>query len=138
PLKYLKSLTGLLADSPQLALRRFDRYRDQLQADFFTIASRSGKPRDLRWLKCEWQEERRLVRETESKLTTLLVGVSISFEAVEGGDMEEVEAVSDVRSASAVFHYRDGRWGTGGRVLFNLTPDAAVQRLTDAFTPLDQ
>ncbi len=40
--------------------------------------------------------------------------------------MEGVEAVSMIRDGSAVFHAQDGRWGTGGRVLFNVEPRTAA------------
>ena len=57
---------------------------------------------------------------------TLFCCVNVSFEAIEGGDMEGVEAVSMIRDGSAVFHAREGRWGTGGKVLFNVTPQTAA------------
>ncbi|HYO25559.1 MAG TPA: hypothetical protein VEQ85_11500, partial [Lacipirellulaceae bacterium] len=55
-----------------------------------------------------------------------LVGVTVSFEAVAGGGMEEVEAVGNLRAATAVFVHRGGRWTTDGRVVFNLSPEAAL------------
>jgi hypothetical protein len=57
-----------------------------------------------------------------------LVGVIISFEAIEGGGMEDVEAVGNLRSATAVFVYRDGAWGTDGRAIFNLDPAESLER----------
>lgn len=41
--------------------------------------------------------------------------------------MEDVEAVSMIRAATAVFHCKQGRWGTGGRILFNMSPEVAAQ-----------
>jgi hypothetical protein len=54
----------------------------------------------------------------------------VSFEAVEGGGMEEVEAVSNVRAATAEFLYDGTRWCTAGRVYFNLAPSATVKYLS--------
>jgi hypothetical protein len=64
------------------------------------------------------------------------VAVNISFEAIEGGDMEDVAAVSNIRDAAAVFHYQKGNWGTGGRALFNMNPNDALDRLQGQFEPL--
>lgn len=133
----LKKLASLFsADSPDLALRRFAQHSATLTADFFQRAAASGKPRGLKWIRCDWLPEQKLVRERESGLLTLLVGINLHFEAVEGGDMEDVAAVSSVRDACAVFHYQKGRWGTGGRVLFNMHPAAAAERLADSYEPV--
>ena len=76
-------------------------------------------------------------REVESGLLTAFAAVEIRFEAVEGGDMEEVEAVGTVRDAAALFHYKDGSWGTGGRALFNMNPADALERLNDQYEPIE-
>jgi len=115
----LKSLQKREADT---AIRNFRTQREQLEAKFFDIASRLGKPRDLRWLDCDWLDRVTFGREVDSGLLTAFVAVEIRFEAVEGGDMEEVEAVGTVRDAAALFHYKDGSWGTGGRRGNSSTP----------------
>ena len=96
----------------------------------------SGKPRGLRWVHCEWQQPVSFGRDVRSRLLTAFVSVEIHFEAVEGGDMEDVEAVSTIRDACAVFHYRTGHWGTGGKALFNMNPGEAIERLAGQFTPV--
>ncbi len=64
--------------------------------------------------------------------------MTVHFEPIPGGGMEEVSAARLPRSAAALFHHRPsawwafwsaGRWGTGGRVLFNHTPEAAAERI---------
>jgi hypothetical protein len=50
--------------------------------------------------------------------------------------MEDVEAVSTIRDAAAVFHYRGGQWGTGGKALFNMNPADAITRLEGQFEPV--
>jgi hypothetical protein len=40
--------------------------------------------------------------------------------------MEDVEAVGNLRAASAVFRSQRGVWQTDGRALFNLNPSEAV------------
>jgi hypothetical protein len=50
--------------------------------------------------------------------------------------MEDLEAVGHFREASAVFHYQNGTWGTGGKALFNMGPIDAVQRLAGQYEPV--
>ncbi len=118
------------------ALRTFRLERERLEARFFDMASRLGKPRGLKWLDCDWLEGVTYGRDLKTGLLTAFVAVNIRFEAIEGGDMEEVEAVGMVRDAAAVFHYRRGRWGTGGRVLFNMNPQDALTRLGTQYEPV--
>jgi len=98
----------------------------QLRALFFQTAGSSGKPRGLRWKECQWSDQIEWVRDKQTRQLLALVGVTISFEAVEGGEMEGVEAVGNLRDASAVFAF-DGDWKTSGRVIFNLNPAQAVE-----------
>ena len=114
------------SNSPKRMLQMFDRERQNLQQDFFHAAAASGKPRGLRWKNCDWLATYVLVNDEATGTLTLFRGVNVSFEAIEGGDMEGVEAVSMIRDGSAVFHAREGRWGTGGKVLFNVTPQTAA------------
>ncbi|HVJ69510.1 MAG TPA: hypothetical protein VM510_16150 [Caulifigura sp.] len=117
----------------EAARRLFKLRREMLEAKFFELASQGGKPRGLVWKECDWQEPVTFARDLESGLLTAFVGVEIHFEAVEGGDMEDVEAVSTIRDAAAVFHYRAGQWGTGGKALFNMNPQDAITRLEGQF-----
>ena len=140
-------LLGLLLVAPQLA-RRFRRrqevsavclfrmQREQLEAKFFDLARGRGIPRDLRWVDCEWLPEVTWGRSIEDGMLTAFVGVNIRFEAIEGGDMEDVEAVGLVRDAAAIFHFQDGRWGTGGRAMFNMDPVDAIDRLSGQYEPV--
>lgn len=118
------------------ALRQFRIRRELLEAKFFERASSLGKPRGVRWLDCNWQESVKFARDRKTGLLTAFVAVNISFEAIEGGDMEDVEHVGLVRDAAAVFHYQKGRWGTGGRALFNMNPTDALSRLESQYEPV--
>ena len=140
-------MLGLLLGAPRLA-RRFRRrqevsavdlfrmQREQLEAKFFDLARGRGIPRDLRWVDCEWLPEVTWGRAIEDGMLTAFVGVNIRFEAIEGGDMEDVEAVGLVRDAAAIFHFQDGRWGTGGRAMFNMDPVDAIDRLSGQYEPV--
>mgnify|MGYP001159843474 FL=1 len=140
-------MLGLLLAAPGLA-RRFRRrqevsavdlfrmQREQLEAKFFDLARGRGIPRDLRWVECDWLPEVTWGRAIEDGMLTAFVGVNIRFEAIEGGDMEDVEAVGLVRDAAAIFHFQDGRWGTGGRAMFNMDPVDAIDRLSGQYEPV--
>jgi hypothetical protein len=118
------------------ALRQFRLQREQLEAQFFQVAASLGKPRGLRWQACDWQDSVAFARDLKSGMLAAFVGVNIRFEAIEGGDMEGVEAVAMVRDAAALFHYHHGRWGTGGRALFNMNPAGALMHLKGQFEPV--
>jgi hypothetical protein len=129
-------LTFLRRREAEAARKLFKVRREMLEAKFFELASQGGKPRGLIWKECDWQEPVTFARDLESGLLTAFVGVEIHFEAVEGGDMEDVEAVSTIRDAAAVFHFRAGQWGTGGKALFNMNPADAITRLQGQFEPV--
>ncbi len=118
------------------ALQLFRLRREMLEARFFDVARGLGKPRGLRWVECDWQNGVTFARDKQTGLLTAFVAVNIRFEAIEGGEMEDVAAVSTIRDAAAVFHYRDGVWGTGGRALFNMNPQDAVRQLSAQFSPI--
>ncbi len=124
------------ADGAQQARALFLRNRSQLQDDFFAAAADSGKPRGLRWKKCEWEQAVEFARERATGSLTALAGVVVAFEAVEGGDMEGVAAVGNLRNASAVFFFHAGRWRTTGKTVFNLNPDEALARFQNQYERL--
>lgn len=108
------------------ARQEFKLQRERLEAKFFALASSSGKPRGLRWTDCEFDNLVTYARDRKSGELSAFVGVTVSFEAIEGGLMEGVEAVGNLRAATAVFQYRGKGWDTQGRVMFNLNPSEAI------------
>lgn len=117
----------------QTAIDRWQAKEHVLKTQFLTLARTAGKPRGLQWAACEWTEAIVIARERETGLLTALVGLVVRFEAIAGGEMEGVEAASMPRDTTALFHYRKGRWGTGGRALFNMSPRDALERLAGQF-----
>ncbi len=101
--------------------------RERLQTLFFGAAAASGKPRGLRWKAIHWEPGVEFVRERRTGHVAALVGVTIEFEAVEGGEMEGVPAVADQKNASAVFFFHRGHWGTVGKAIFNMNPAEAIK-----------
>jgi hypothetical protein len=112
----------LLSARKQFAFRR-----EWLEAHFLTLAGKSGRPRGLEWSDGEFDNDVAFARDRVSGELRALVGVTISFAAIEGGGMEDVEAVGDLRAATAVFRFDGNEWTTDGRAVFNLNPTETIQ-----------
>ena len=110
------------------ARRMFALRREWLEAEFLSLASKSGKPRGLAWVNCVFENHETLARDRKTGELKAFVGVTISFDAIEGGGMEHVEAVGNLRAATAVFSYLNDRWTTDGVALFNVNPTEAIKR----------
>lgn len=108
------------------ARKEFHRQREWLEVRFLELADRSGTPRGLHWRNCEFENEVVYARDRRTGGLRAFVGMTVYFEAVEGGPMEGVEAVGRPRAATAVFCHRDGKWETDGRAIFNLNPVQAI------------
>lgn len=108
------------------AKRDFHLQRERLEAQFFKLASTTGKPRGLRWTDCDFENPVAYARDRKTGELSAFVACTISFEAIEGGPMEDVEAVGNLRAATSVFNYRAKAWSTQGRVMFNLNPAEAI------------
>jgi hypothetical protein len=118
------------------ATQQFHAQRSALESTFLTAAGATGKPRGLRWIGCRLDPTVLFAADRKSGQLYALAGATVSFEAVEGGGMEGVEAVGNLRYATAVFVHRGGEWTTDGRAIFNLEPAQAIERFGDALEPL--
>ncbi len=132
------AIGGCLAggESPQGAAQ-FQLRREWLEAEFLKLASRSGMPRGLAWVNCDFDDEVQFAKDRASGKLRALVAVTISFEAVEGGGMEDVEAVTNLRAATAVFFFDGRKWTTNGRALFNLNPSEAMRHYRHELETVD-
>ena len=90
------------------------------------MASSSGKPKGLRWTNCDFENDVAYARDRHTGELCAFVAVTISFEAIEGGLMEGVEAVGNLRAATAMFRTHRDHWQTEGRAIFNLNPAEAI------------
>lgn len=100
---------------------------------FLEKAAGSGTPRGLRWIGCDFDSDVEFLREKRRKRTVAIVGATIRFEAIEGGEMEEVAAVPLPRQGSAILFFERGVWSTEGRTIFNLRPAQVAERLSTEF-----
>jgi hypothetical protein len=126
-----------------LLIRRIDRARQDFTAhraafdeQFRVAAGATGKPRGLAWKKCELHGPLILARDRANGELIGLIAVTISFEALEGGGMEDVAAVGNLRAATAVFHWNSRGWTTQGRAVFNLEPREVLDRYADSLDPV--
>jgi len=109
------------------AKQTFHRRREWLEARFMTLASQSGKPRGLTWAECEFEDAVHFARDRQSGRFRALVGMTIRFEAVIGGDMEDNPNVKNLRAATAVFRREKNEWVTDGIAVFNLSPAQTIR-----------
>jgi hypothetical protein len=115
----------------------FRRNRINLEQDFYQAASAGGKPRGLAWKQCELADDGLVLgRDRANGELVGLVGVTISFEAIEGGGMEEVEAVGNLRAATAIFTWTGHEWTTPGKAVFNLEPHEVLARYAENLDPV--
>ena len=121
---------------PMVARALFPVQRPALEAEFFEAASRSGKPRGLRWVRCEFGEGLELARDKTTGELIGLLPVTIAFEAIPGSDMEGLPAVGNLRYASAVFTFANGKWTTAGRAVFNMNPAEALRHFAKVYEPV--
>lgn len=121
----------------KLAMLEFGEQRDRLEREFLQAAEATGKPRGLRWKQCDLRPGQLFAIDPQREELYALAGATISFEAIEGGGMEDVEAVGNLRFATAVFAHRQRRWTTDGRVIFNLEPQQALERFQNQLVPVD-
>jgi hypothetical protein len=126
----------LLARRVRQVEREFARNRKSLESKFFQAASGSGKPRGLAWKQCAFQDRVIFGRDRANGEIVGLVGVTIGFEAVAGGGMEDVEAVGNLRAATAVFIHNGREWTTQGKAIFNLEPPEVLERYRDSLVPI--
>jgi len=119
-----------------LATAEFARRRPTLQEDFRAAANVSGKPRGLRWKSCDFQDQLTLARDRANGQLIGLAGATIAFEAVAGGGMEQVEAVDNLRAATAILTWSGHEWTTTGKAAFNLEPQEVLQRYRESLAAI--
>ena len=129
---------SVFAHRVRRALRQFVRDRSASRNAFFKAAAASGKPRGLAWKECGFQPGVLLAHDRANGELVGLVAVSISFEAIEGGGMEDVEAVGNLRAGTAVFNWNGRAWTTQGRAVFNLEPREVLDRYKESLDPISQ
>jgi hypothetical protein len=99
-------------------------------ADWFAHAAATGKPRGLIWTACTWADDVLIDRVQHEWYA--LVAVEIAFAAVPGSDMEDLPALGNLRTATAVFVWHADAWRPTDKVVFNFGPAETLARLRGA------
>jgi hypothetical protein len=113
--------------SVERARKLFHLQRERLEFRFFTLAAHAFRPRGLELVDCDFEDEVTFARDRHNGRLRAYVGVTIRFQAIEGGGMEGNANVDHLKAGSAEFRLLGNDWGTDGRVVFNLNPVEAVQ-----------
>lgn len=113
------------------AISQYNASRADLESLFTERASNSGRPRGLKWVSCEFESATMYARELTTGALSALTSVTIRFSAIEGGDMEDVEAVGNLRAATALMRFDERGWTADGRVIFNHEPADVIERFAD-------
>lgn len=97
----------------------------------------TGKPRGLTWESIDpvpngGEPTVVRARERKSGAEVALVLVTVRFAAIPDGEMEEVAAVPEIRTGTAILRESTDGWRPTGRILFNLTPAESLVYLQDA------
>lgn len=124
----IRLISGRKID-PKTAAARFASEQAALQKSFEAHAAESS-PRGLKLKQCEFDDNVIFARDSSDGSLRAFAGVTISFEAIEGGEMEDNPNVGNLRAATAVFHYQRGEWKADGKILFNLEPAEAIERFS--------
>jgi hypothetical protein len=111
--------------------------RERIQGLFQPAAAATGKPRGLSWKACTFDEDVKFARDRKTRQVIALVAMTVQFEATEGGDMEGVPAVANLRNASAVFFFHTGQWRTEGKTVFNMNPGEAIEHFRAQYEALE-
>jgi hypothetical protein len=133
---FLQRRKAVRRDQRDRAIAEFAPLIPTLETSFLAAATATGKPRGLKWERAVLAGPPVFAVDRVSDELYAFVSATVSFSAIEGGGMEEVEAVSNLRAATAVFVHRDGAWTTDGRVVFNLDPAAAVAHYVETLAPV--
>ncbi len=119
------------------AKRLFHLRREWLEANFFSIVAKSGKPRGLIWTEVVFADEVAFARDRKTGRLRALVAVTIHFSAVEGGGMEDNPNVTNPRAATAVFLLDGDAWATDGKAVMNLDPAGTILHYKEELEPAE-
>lgn len=110
------------------AARTLRRDVKRLEREFLATSAAIGSPSSVLWNESRFCDTALLARDRASGDIYALVEVTLAFQAIDGRGVDDVAAVGDLRSATALLEWRDQCWTTSGRLLMNLQPREAFQR----------
>jgi hypothetical protein len=114
--------------SVERARKLFHLQRERLEFRFSQLAAQVFRPRGLDLADCDFEDEVSFARDRHNGRLRAYVAVTIRFQAIEGGGMEDNPNVNNLKAGSAEFRLDASDWGTDGKVHFNVNPVEAIQR----------
>jgi hypothetical protein len=107
------------------AYELFSLQRESLELKFVELAHARHEGSDDSWDECVFSEAVHFARQARSGEVVAFVDVQVV-----------TSTPSLPRRAAAVFHYHHGQWGTGGRLLLDMSAVDAVEHFAEDYEPL--
>jgi hypothetical protein len=109
------------------ARKLFHLQREHLEFRFVMLAKQGFRPRGLDLADCDFEDEVSFARDRHNGRLRAYVAVTIRFQAIDGGGMEDNPNV-DSLAGTGEFRLDNSDWRTDGKVHFNVNPVEAIQR----------
>jgi len=109
------------------ACREFHRQRERLEVKFVQLGMVGARPEGPRWTDCDFDNDVTYARNRLTGELSAFVAVTIEMDTAEEGSSGTLDAVSNLRAATAVFRFDRQHWETDGRAIFNLSPAEAIR-----------
>lgn len=124
------------------ARRRFHWQREHLEAKFIQLAQSHTRRGGPCWTDCHFDDDVAYVRNrsTGELSAFVAVGVAGTDTAAHGDVFQDgsLDAVGNLRAATAVFRFDRDHWDTDGRAIFNLSPSETIRFYRHDLEMVDQ
>lgn len=108
--------------------RQFVDELPELVEQFRSLASTTGSPRGLIW-KATQAVGPPLFAANGNGQIAAFTAIEVEFDAADDGEMDDAPGLAMVRSATAIFDLRDGRWMPRPPAVFNFGPEDVIGRM---------
>ncbi|MCS7021822.1 MAG: hypothetical protein NZ703_12635 [Gemmataceae bacterium] len=117
------------------AYESFRLQRQRLEEMVLQQASSTGKPRGLKWHRCQFVGEPLWLLEGTNRHVAALVPLTIQFEPAGDAEAWEGHPVHEPRHGVVILLFHQGDWTVAGRVLFNISAQQAASQLGPNWRP---
>jgi hypothetical protein len=114
--------------SVERARKLFHLQRERLEFRFVVLARQGFRPRGLELADCDFEDEVSFARDRHNGRLRAYVAVTIRFQAIDGGGMEDNPNVDNLKAGAAEFRLDNSDWRSDGKVHFNVNPVEAIRR----------
>jgi hypothetical protein len=96
------------------ARKLFHLQRERLEFRFVVLARQGFRPRGLELADCDFEDEVSFARDRHNGRLRAYVAVTIRFQAIDGGGMEDNPNVGNLKAGAAEFRLDNTDWRTDG------------------------